>query len=146
MFEIKKKERGAIPPPPPELRDADIEIEYVSPLIRAQQSQKIQEMLQAVQEVNMIGQVFPQVMDILDGDALARNVLENRGVPQSCIRAVQEVMQLRQQKMQAQEDAQRQMQEQQLIQGAMQGYQGLSKAPEYGSPAQSILSQASGGM
>ena len=146
VFEIKKKERGAIPPPPPELRDADIEIEYVSPLIRAQQSQKIQEMLQAVQEVNMIGQVFPQVMDILDGDALARNVLENRGVPQSCIRAVQEVMQLRQQKMQAQEDAQRQMQEQQLIQGAMQGYQGLSKAPEYGSPAQSILIQASGGM
>lgn len=146
VFEIKKKERGAIPPPPPELQNADIEIEYVSPLIRAQQAMKTQEMLQAMQEVSMIGQVYPQVMDIMDGDAFARNVLENRGVPQSCIRAVQEVMQLRQQKMQAQEDAQRQMEQQQLIQGAMEGYQGLSKAPEDGSPAQSLLRQASGGM
>lgn len=146
VFEIKKKERGAIPPPPPELQDADIEIEYVSPLIRAQQAMKTQEILQAVQEVGMIGQTFPQVMDIMDGDALARNVLENRGVPQSCIRAVQEVMQLRQQKIQAQEDAQRQMERQKLIQGAMEGYQGLSKAPEDGSPAQSLLRQASGGM
>lgn len=146
VFEIKKKERGAIPPPPPELQNADIEIEYVSPLIRAQQATKTQEMLQAMQEVSMIGQVYPQVMDIMDGDAFARNVLENRGVPQSCIRAVQEVMQLRQQKMQAQEDAQRQMEQQQLIQGAMAGYQGLSKAPEDGSPAQSLLRQASGGM
>lgn len=146
VFEIKKKERGAIPPPPPELQDADIEIEYVSPLIRAQQAMKTQEILQAVQEVGMIGQTFPQVMDIMDGDALARNVLENRGVPQSCIRAVQEVMQLRQQKIQAQEDAQRQMEQQKLIQGAMEGYQGLSKAPEDGSPAQSLLRQANGGI
>lgn len=146
VFEIKKKERGAIPPPPPELQNADIEIEYVSPLIRAQQGMKTQEILQAVQEVSMIGQVYPQVMDIMDGDALARNVLENRGVPQSCIRAVQEVMQIRQQKVQAQEAAQQQMQQQQLIQGAMEGYQGLSKAPEDGSPAQSLLRQAGGGM
>lgn len=146
VFEIKKKERGAIPPPPPELQNADIEIEYVSPLVRAQQGMKTQEILQAVQEVSMIGQVYPQVMDIMDGDALARNVLENRGVPQSCIRAVQEVMQIRQQKVQAQEAAQQQMQQQELIQGAMEGYQGLSKAPEDGSPAQSLLRQAGGGM
>jgi hypothetical protein len=146
VFEIKKKERGAIPPPPPELQNADIEIEYVSPLIRAQQGMKTQEILQAMQEVSMIGQVYPQVMDILDGDALARNVLENRGVPQSCIRAVQETLELRKQKQLAQEAAQQQMQQQQLIQGAMEGYQGLSKAPEDGSPAQSLLRQASGGM
>lgn len=146
VFEIKKKERGAIPPPPPELQNADIEIEYVSPLIRAQQGMKTQEILQAMQEVSMIGQVYPQVMDILDGDALARNVLENRGVPQSCIRAVQETLDMRKQKQQAQEAAQQQMQQQQLIQGAMEGYQGLSKAPEDGSPAQSLLRQASGGM
>ena len=45
-------------------------------------------------------------------------------------------------KMQAQQAAQQQAAQQQMLSGAMAGYEGLSKAPEPGSPAEQILRQA----
>ncbi len=146
VFEIKKKEHGAIPEPPKELLNADIEIEYISPLVRAQQGVRTQQMLQGLQELGGIAQLFPDVMDIVDSDTITRRIIESRGIPQSCIRTVEEVMGLRQQKMQAQEAAQKEIQQQQMMAGMMQGYEGLSKAPEAGSPVQSIMQQAGGGM
>ncbi|MDY0258646.1 MAG: portal protein [Desulfovibrio sp.] len=146
VFEIKKKEHGAIPEPPKELLNADIEIEYISPLVRAQQGVRTQQMLQGLQELGGIANLFPDVMDIVDSDAITRRIIESRGIPQSCIRTVEEVMGLRQQKMQAQEAAQKEMQQQQMLAGMMQGYEGLSKAPEAGSPVQSIMQQTAGGM
>ncbi|MDY0258500.1 MAG: portal protein [Desulfovibrio sp.] len=146
VFEIKKKEHGAIPEPPKELLNADIEIEYISPLVRAQQGVRTQQMLQGLQELGGIAKLYPDVMDIVDSDTITRRIIESCGIPQSCIRTVEEVMGLRQQKIQAQEAAQKEMQQQQMMAGMMQGYEGLSKAPEAGSPVQSIMQQAAGGM
>lgn len=144
VFEIKKKMPGAIPKPPRELLKADIEIEYISPLVRAQQGVRTQQMLQGLQELGAIAQLYPNVMDIVDSDAITRKIIESRGIPQSCVRTVEEVLGLREQKMLAQEAAQQQMQQQQMMQGMMQGYEGLSKAPEEGSPVQSIMERAAG--
>lgn len=144
VFEIKKKEPGAIPPAPRELKDAELEIEYVSPLVRAQRNMQTQQMLQGLQELHLLAEAYPQVADILDGEALARKVLENRGMPQSCIRSSEELAQMREAARQAQEQAQAQARLQAMLQGALNGYEGLAKAPEAGSPAQAILEQASG--
>ena len=144
VFELKKNEPGALPQLPEELKDADIEIEYISPLVRAQQGVKTQQMLQGLGDIGQIAQLYPDIMDVVDIDAITRKIIENRGVPQSCIRTLEEVAQIREMKARQQEEAQRQMQQQQMLAGAMQGYEGLSKAPEQGSPVQRLLSRASG--
>ncbi|MDR2056576.1 MAG: head-tail connector protein [Desulfovibrio sp.] len=144
VFELKRNEPGALPPAPRELDGADIEIDYISPLVRAQQGVKTQQMLQGLNDVGMVAQLYPDIMDILDIDATTRKIVENRGVPQSCIRTLEEVAQIREQRARQQAAMQQQMQQQQVLQGAMAGYEGLSKAPEQGSPVRRLMAQASG--
>ena len=139
VFEIKKHEKGAIPPAPRELQNAEIEIEYVSPLIRAQQNMQTQQILQGLADLQGMIQAFPNVIDVLDADATVRRILENRCMPASCIRTPEEVSQIRQAAQQAQQ-AQMQ-QEQAAMQGQqmMDGFKELSRTPEAGSVAQQLL-------
>ena len=142
VFDIKKHEAGAIPPPPEELLNAEIEIEYVSPLVRAQLSTKAEQMTKGVMEIANLANIYPDVLDIIDSETFARKLMEIRGMPQSCIRSSDEVAEIKMAKMQAQQAAQQQAAQQQMLSGAMAGYEGLSKAPEPGSPAEQILRQA----
>lgn len=142
VFEIKSKEPGALPPLPKELKDTELDIEYISPLVRAQQGAQTQQILQGMGELGQLMQIAPDIKDIVDFDTLARKILENRGVPQSCIMMDEEVQQMRQARAQAQEQMQQQMQAQAQQQAMMAGYEGLSKAPEEGSPIQQLLEQA----
>ncbi|MCR5563450.1 MAG: head-tail connector protein [Desulfovibrio sp.] len=139
VFEIKKREYGAIPPAPRELQKAEIEIEYVSPLVRAQQNQQTNQMLQGLADLRGLVEVFPNCIDIIDADASARKVLENRCMPASCIRTPEEVSQIRQA---AQEAQQAQLQqEQDAAQGEqmIKGFKEMSKTPETGSVVQRLL-------
>ena len=142
VFDIKKREGGAIPPAPEELQNAEIEIEYVSPLVRAQLSTKAEQMTKGVMEIANLASVYPDVLDIIDSETFARKLLEIRGMPQSCIRSTDEVAEIKMAKMQAQQAAQQQQAQKEMLAGAMSGYEGLSKAPESGSPAEQILKQA----
>lgn len=145
MFELMRKQPGKLPPPPEELRNAELDIQYISPLVRAQQSVQTKNMLESLGDMTQIAAVFPEVIDLVDSDLIMRRLMENRGMPQSCIREGEEVDMMRYERQQQQQQAQEAMQQQQMMQNAMGGYEGLSKAPEAGSPAQSLLSEMMGG-
>jgi hypothetical protein len=143
VFELMQGQDGKLPPVPEELQDAELEIHYESPLVRAQQGVQTQQMLQAMQDMGALMQIYPDLKDIMDSDMMMRKILDNRGMPQSLIREVKEVMELRQGRQEAQMQAQQQMQQQAEAQAMMGAYQGLSQAPQPGSPAQALM-QGSG--
>jgi len=146
VFEIKKHEKGAIPPAPRELQNAEIEIEYVSPLIRAQQNMQTQQILQGLADLQGMIQAFPNVIDVLDADATVRRILENRCMPASCIRTPEEVSQIRQAAQQAQ--MQQMQQEQAAMQGQqmLDGFKELSRTPEAGSVVQQLMERMGANM
>lgn len=145
MMELMSKQPGKLPPAPEELRNAELDIHYVSPLVRAQQSVQTKNILESLNDMMQIAQGFPEVIDLVDSDRIMRRLMENRGMPQSCVLEEEEVELKRFERQQQQMQAQQAMQQQQMLENAMGGYEGLSKAPEAGSPAQSLMSQIMGG-
>ena len=84
---------GAFPRPPQSIvefakrKHGFIDIEYEGPLARAQRSQE----LMAIQKFNdtmaPMANVNPEVLDIIDTDAVARKVATVAGVPSDCVRS-----------------------------------------------------------
>ncbi len=69
-----------IPPPPPEIEDIDIKIEYTSILAQAQQAVGITK-VQRVLEVAAQTYETAQIADIIDADETIREVAEMEGAP-----------------------------------------------------------------
>ncbi|WP_461210085.1 portal protein [Desulfocurvus sp. DL9XJH121] len=86
--------RGELPEPPAEAGGLP-EVEYVSPLMLAQQQERTAAVLAAYGEVNAIAAIEPRVLDILRHDENVRQVLTQRGVPQAGVRTRDEVRALR---------------------------------------------------
>ena len=95
---------GVLPPAPEELQGRDIEIEYVSPLAKAQKLTDLQSMLRGFEVMMQIAEVAP-VMDYLDSDKLVKYLVDTTGIPATVIRSDEEVARLRRQA-QAQQQAQ----------------------------------------
>jgi hypothetical protein len=93
---------GVLPPAPEELQGQDIEIEYVSPLAKAQKLTDLQSMLRGFEVMMQIAEVAP-VMDYLDSDKLVKYLVDTTGIPATVIRSDEEVARLRRQQAQAQE-------------------------------------------
>ncbi|MDR2820954.1 MAG: hypothetical protein LBB60_10565 [Desulfovibrio sp.] len=150
VFEIKRKTPGVLPPLPDELKGAGLDIKYISPLVHAQNNNKTQRMLKTLNDIFGVLSVSAQVdqavasqtLDLINTEGTIYKLLEQGGFPQSCVRQLEEVQAMRQQRMQAQEAAMRQQQEQQAMQGLLQGYGQLSVAPETGSPVQQLMQNA----
>lgn len=94
--------------PPEALEGQDIKVVYLSPLARAQ---KISEARAALQGNEMMAgylELFPQMADNLNPDAMYRDVTEAVGMPQRWLNdkeVVEQIRALRQQQQQAQEQA-----------------------------------------
>jgi len=74
--------RGKIPPPPPEMGDVlDINVRYVGPLSRAQKQAEINAFMTFLQEVGMVSQMKPEVLDNIDGDAAIRWLHSHHDLP-----------------------------------------------------------------
>jgi hypothetical protein len=84
---------GATSPP-------DIEIEYVSPLSKAQKSSTIASVEQVLGffQRSGISNFYPEIYDNIDWDECFKLFFELRGVPSSILKSEQEVLQLRQQR------------------------------------------------
>ena len=78
----------------------DIDIEYVSPLAKAQKLTDLQSMLRGFEVMLQMAQVAP-VMDYLDEDGLVQYVVETTGMPARVIRGKAEVDQMRRAKAEA---------------------------------------------
>jgi hypothetical protein len=103
---------GLLPAAPEQLQGQDIDIEYVSPLAKAQKLTDLQSMLRGFEVMMQVAEIAP-VMDYLDSDKLVQYLVEVTGIPARVIRSDDEVARIRRQ--QAQQQAQQQEIEQQMM-------------------------------
>lgn len=93
--------QNLLPPAPEELQGQDIDIEYVSPLAKAQKLTDLQSVMRGMEIMLQIGQVAP-VTDFLDADGLVRYIAETTGIPATVLRSDEQVAEVRRQQAQAQ--------------------------------------------
>lgn len=115
--------KGLFPPPPPELAGATITPQYVSMLAEAQRAASTSIIERMVQFVGSIMGVKPDVLDNIDTDKMVDIYGDRLGAPPEMMRAVKDILALRQQR------AQEQQQQAALATGsvAAQGAQTLSQ-------------------
>jgi hypothetical protein len=98
-------------PPPEFIANNDVEIEYVSPLAKAQRFGDIQSATRLFEILAPLSQINPGVFDYVDMDGLAKHIIRILGVPASVVKSDQEVDQERRQR----QDQEAQAAEQQQI-------------------------------
>ncbi len=64
----------------------EIKITYISPIAQAQRFNDAQNMLQFMQDLGIMAQMFPETLDKIDPDKMVDEMAEIRGVPESILR------------------------------------------------------------
>jgi hypothetical protein len=95
--------QGKLLQPPPELQGHDIDVEYISPLAKAQKGAETKAVSMLFEMAMPLMQVQPDVSDLIDGDELVRYVADIQGVPEKIIRSKEMVEELRAQRAEAQQ-------------------------------------------
>lgn len=93
------------------LGNQNIEIEYVSPLAKAQKTGELQALMRGIEIMGSLQNVAP-VMDYLDTDNLVMHIKDVLGIPAKILKSKGQVQQIRQE--QAQQMAQQQQMQQQM--------------------------------
>jgi len=106
-------------PAPEFLAGKDIEIEYVSPLAKAQKSTELQSIMRAIEIMGSLANVAP-VFDHINMDKLVRHLADIVGVPQKILKPQNQLNAERQQKEQQQQQMQQMQQLQQVAQAGGQ--------------------------
>ena len=96
-FEILSAQK-AFAPAPAALRDGNIDIEYVSPLAKAQRSGDIQGILQMIEFLMPLMNLDQSVGDYLDTDGLAKHIIKVTGTPATVVRGDGEVANIREER------------------------------------------------
>ena len=94
-----------LPPPPDELSDRELEVEYVSPLAKAQKAADGQALIRTAESVLPLAQIDPSILDNFDLDEWSRRLAEAWGSPAAIIRGEEQVAELRQQRAEQQAQA-----------------------------------------
>jgi len=110
-----------LPVAPPMLNAASVEIEYVSPLAKAQKQTEVQAMVRMLELLQPLMGLDPGIVDHIDSDGLAKHVIKVLGIPASVTRGEREVADIRAQR-------QQQQQEQAEMQQAMQAAEAAGNA------------------
>jgi hypothetical protein len=111
---------GLLPAAPEELQGQDIDIEYVSPLAKAQKLTDLQSVLRGFEVLVQLGEIAP-VQDYIDPDRMVQYLVETTGMPARIIRSNEEIAQMRRQQAaaaQAQAQQQQDLVEAQVLQQA----------------------------
>lgn len=122
---------GLLPAAPEELQGREIDIEYVSPLAKAQKLTDLQSMLRGFEIMMQVSQVAP-VMDYLDDDKLVQYLVEVTGMPARVIKSNEEVARMRREQAEAQAQAQQIQQQQEAAELVGQAGPGLKAVSEAG--------------
>ena len=122
---------GELPVPPESLQGQDIDIEYVSPLAKAQKMTDLQSMMRGLEIMLQLAEVAP-VMDYLDENGLVKYLIDVAGIPARVIRSDDQVAEIRE----AKAEQQRMMAEQQQD---MQAADQMQKT----APMMKVLAEAS---
>ncbi|NBQ50463.1 MAG: hypothetical protein EBY40_06550 [Marivivens sp.] len=105
-------------PAPPMLRDGSIDIEYVSPLAKAQRSGDVQGIMQMIEFLMPLMQLDQGIVDYLDMDGLAQHIIKVTGTPAAVVRGEGEVSGIREQRAQQQQAQAEMMATQQMAEAA----------------------------
>jgi hypothetical protein len=122
---------GLLPAAPEELQGQDIDIEYVSPLAKAQKQTDLQSMLRGFEIMMQMSEIAP-VMDYLDDDKLVQYLVEVTGMPARVIRSQTEVAVMREERAAAQQEQMQMQQQMQMLQAVGEAAPGVAKAQEAG--------------
>jgi hypothetical protein len=82
-------------PAPDMLRDGNIDIEYVSPLAKAQRTGDVQGIMQMIEFLMPLMQLDQGVADYLDTDGMAKHIIKVTGTPAAVVRGDGEVAGIR---------------------------------------------------
>jgi len=124
---------GELPEMPPELAaiKADLDIEYIGPMGRAQKTDQVQAIMQWTQAMTEMSQAYPELAMLVDAQAMGRELAKSLNIPATIIRSKEEVDQMVDaQKQQEAQAAQLQMAmgEGQAMQAQAQGEQAMAEA------------------
>ena len=122
VFNILVRQQ-AFPPAPDNLKELDLDIEYVSPLAKAQRSGDVQSVMRLFELIGPMGQLDPGVFDYMDTDGMVKYLIKVLGVPASVVRGEDEVYQVRT------ERSQQQAQQQQMAEMAQMAEAAGNAAP-----------------
>ena len=100
------------------MANGQIDIEYVSPLAKAQRSGDVQSAMQLFQFLQPLLQIDPSVVDYLDLDGLAQHIIKVTNVQASVVRGAGQVNELRQQRAQQEQEMAAMQQAQMAAQAA----------------------------
>jgi hypothetical protein len=103
---------------PPVLLDGKINIEYVSPLAKAQRTGDVQGILQMIEFLMPLMQLDQGVADYLDMDGLAKHIIKVTGTPATVVRGEGEVSGIRENRAAAMQQEQELMAAQQVATAA----------------------------
>lgn len=94
---------GQLPPMPDALLEAggEVEIEYVSPLNRAQRAEEGVAIMRTLEAITPLAQFDPNVLSVFDPMAIARELADINGVPQKVLRTEEQIEAMEAQKAQA---------------------------------------------
>ena len=115
---------GMLATPPEVLQGMDVDIEYVSPLARAQKSTSLNSTMKALEVLLPLAQALP-VVDHLDPDGLVRHVTEALGVPKTALKSQREVNEAREQRAIAEQQMMQRQQDQEDVYTAAQAAQAV---------------------
>jgi len=116
-FAILSRQK-AFEPAPASLQDDSIDIEYVSPLAKAQRSSEIQGVMQMTEFLMPLMQVDQTVIDHIDMDGLAKHIIKVTGTPATVVRGEGEIAGLRDQRAQQQQQQTEMAQASQMAEAA----------------------------
>ena len=138
IFNLITKKKG-FAPAPETMAGNEIDIEYVSPLAKAQRQGDVQASLELFQFLAPLMQVDPNVVDFLDVDGLAKHIIKTTGVPASVVRGAEEVAVIREQKQQMQAQMAPDQRTAMLAKAAGEGAPGLRAADDVSPEAQEAV-------
>lgn len=78
---------GQLPPPPPEMAGADLQVDYQSAAAAAQRSVEGNAVLRIIQDIAPLIQIKPRLADRIDEDGLLEVLADARGVPARVLRS-----------------------------------------------------------
>ena len=94
---------GVLLPPPEEIGDSTIDVEYVGPLARSQRMEEAVAVERLYQLAMNVAQADPGIMDLIDHDEAIRIRATLLGVPKTILRGRDEVDEMRQMRAQQQQ-------------------------------------------
>lgn len=87
---------GALPPMPDELREigGNIEVEYVSPLNRAQRAEEGVAIMRTFEAMAPMAQIDPRVLKVFNSEMAIRELAEINGMPAKILRSEEEIAEI----------------------------------------------------